>query len=40
MLRIEYEYQMWPDSPGYANEPDHQLNPNGFHIGLACRVLR
>lgn len=38
LLRVEYEYQMWPNSPGYANEPDHELTPNGFHIGLAYRV--
>jgi opacity protein-like surface antigen len=40
MLRVEYEYQIWPNSPGYANEPDHKLMPNGFHIGLAYRILR
>ena len=39
-LRAEYEYQIWEDSPGYANEPDHQLTPNGFHIGIAYRVYR
>ncbi len=38
-LRFEYEYQIWPDSPGYANEPDHELTPNGFHVGIAYRVL-
>jgi len=40
MLRIEYEYQMWPGSPGYANEPQHELTPNGFHVGVAYRVFR
>lgn len=40
MLRIEYEYQIWPDSPGYANEPDHRLTPNGFHLGIAYRIFR
>lgn len=40
MLRAEYEYQMWLDSPGYANEPKHQLTPNGFHAGIAYRVSR
>jgi opacity protein-like surface antigen len=40
MLRGEYEYQMWLNSPGYANEPKHQLTPNGFHVGIAYRVFR
>jgi opacity protein-like surface antigen len=40
MVRVEYEYQIWPNSPGYANEPNHMLMPNGFHIGFAYRVLR
>jgi opacity protein-like surface antigen len=39
-LRVEYEYQMWHDSPGYANEPKHELTPNGFHVGVAYRVFR
>ena len=40
MLRAEYEYQMWLNSPGYANEPKHELTPNGVHVGVACRVFR
>jgi len=40
MLRAEYEYQMWLDSPGFANEPKHELTPNGFHVGIAYRVFR
>jgi opacity protein-like surface antigen len=40
MLRAEYEYQMWPNSPGYPNEPKHPLSPNGFHVGVAYRVFR
>ena len=39
MLRIEYEYQIWHDSPGFANEPNHGLTPNGFHLGVAYRVF-
>jgi len=39
-LRGEYEYQMWLDSPGYANEPAHQIRPNGFQVGFAYRLLR
>jgi opacity protein-like surface antigen len=40
MLRAEYEVQMWLNSPGYANEPSHELTPNGFHVGVAYRVFR
>jgi opacity protein-like surface antigen len=40
MLRAEYEYQMWLNSPGFANEPNHSLTPNGFHVGVAYRVTR
>jgi len=39
-LRAEYEYQVWVNSPGYANEPNHQLRPNGFHAGVAFRPFR
>ena len=40
MVRLEYEYQMWLNSPGYANVPNHELTPNGFHLGVAYRVFR
>jgi len=40
LLHVDYEYQLWPNSPGYANEPDHPLMPNGFHIGVAYRISR
>jgi opacity protein-like surface antigen len=40
MLRAEYEYQFWLNSPGYANEPDHQLTPNGIHVGIAYGIFR
>jgi opacity protein-like surface antigen len=40
LLRIDYEYQIWLNSPGYANVPNHQLTPNGFDIGVAYRVFR
>lgn len=39
-LQAEYEYQLWPGSPGYANQPDHELHPNGFHVGIAYRLFR
>jgi len=39
LLRAEYEYQMWLNSPGYANQPHHQLDPNGIHIGVAFKIL-
>jgi opacity protein-like surface antigen len=39
-LRGEYEYQLWPGSPNFVNEPSHQIQPSGLHIGLAYRLLR
>lgn len=36
-IGAEYEYQIWLNSPGYANEPSHQLRPNGIHVGIAFR---
>jgi len=40
MVRAEYEYQIWPDSPGYPNEPHHPLTPNGVQLGLAFKLFR
>ncbi|MGD0729939.1 MAG: outer membrane beta-barrel protein [Terracidiphilus sp.] len=39
IVRGEYEYQMWLNSPGVANEPSHELTPSGFHVGIAYRLL-
>jgi opacity protein-like surface antigen len=39
-LRGEYEYQLWLNSPNIVNEPTHEIRPNGFHIGVAFRLLR
>ncbi|MGA2206309.1 MAG: outer membrane beta-barrel protein [Terracidiphilus sp.] len=38
-VRAEYEYQIWLNSPGFANEPNHHLAPNGFNLGVAYQVL-
>jgi opacity protein-like surface antigen len=38
-VRAEYEYQIWLNSPGFANEPDHRLKPNGFNLGVSYQVL-
>jgi len=35
----EYEYQYWMNSPGFKNEPEHTITPNGFHIGVAYRAF-
>jgi opacity protein-like surface antigen len=40
MVRVDYEYQFWPRSPGYADVPSHELTPNGFHLGVAYRIFR
>lgn len=40
ILRAQYEYQLWPDSPNIVNEPAHQLTPNGFQVGISWRLRR
>lgn len=40
LLRAEYEYQLWINSPGYSNQPDHLLRPNGMNAGVAYRLFR
>ena len=40
LVRAQYEYQFWLNSPGYVNEPAHQLKPNGLQVGVAFRLLR
>ena len=40
MLLFDYEYQLWHDSPGYTNVPNHELTPNGFHVGVAYGISR
>lgn len=37
LVRGEYEYQLWINSPGFADEPDHPFHPSGFKAGLAFR---
>jgi opacity protein-like surface antigen len=37
-LRAEYEYQFWLNSPGFSNEPNHPLRPNGVNVGVAYRL--
>jgi opacity protein-like surface antigen len=37
LIRAEYEYQLWLNSPGFSDQPDHPFHPNGFKIGMAFR---
>lgn len=39
-VHVEYEYQIWHNSPGFANVPDHPLRPNGLNVGIAYRFSR
>jgi opacity protein-like surface antigen len=39
-LRGEYEYQLWLNSPNFAGEPQHEITPSGFHVGVAFRLFR
>lgn len=38
-VRGEYEYQILPSAPGFAEQPSNGLSPNGFNIGVAYRLL-
>jgi hypothetical protein len=38
-VRVDYEYQIWRNSPGFENEPAHTLKPNGLHLGVMYRLL-
>jgi len=38
-IRVDYEYQWWLNSPGYPNQPQHPLTPNGVHVGITYRLL-
>jgi hypothetical protein len=38
--RGEYEYQIWLNSPGYSNQPNHPLRPSGVHLGMAYHPFR
>jgi hypothetical protein len=40
LLRGGYEYQFWLNSPRFTNEPQHQITPTGFHVGIAFRPFR
>lgn len=40
LLRAQYEYQFWLNSPGYVNEPAHALTPSGLQVGFAFRPFR
>lgn len=39
VVRGDYEYQMWLNSPKFANEPANELRPNGFHVGIAYKLF-
>jgi opacity protein-like surface antigen len=39
-VRVEYEYQFWLNSPGFTNEPNHPLHPNGVNVGVVYRLWR
>ncbi len=37
-IYADYEYQLWLNSPGFHNAPNHPLHPNGINIGVAYRI--
>ncbi len=38
-VRVDYEYQIWPDAPGIPGVPSGTMNPNGVSLGFAYRVF-
>ena len=38
-VHVEYEYQIWHNAPGFTNEPNHPLRPNGINIGVTYRLM-
>ena len=38
-VRGGYEYQFLPSAPGFAGQPSHGLNPQGFTVGVNYRLL-
>jgi hypothetical protein len=38
-IRVDYEYQIWPDAPGIPGLPSGTLNPNGVSLGFSYRAF-
>jgi opacity protein-like surface antigen len=38
-LRVDYEYQIWPDAVGIPGIPSSALKPNGVSAGISYRVF-
>ena len=38
-VRADYEYQFWPAAPAVPGQNNNGMNPNGFSVGIAYRVL-
>jgi predicted porin len=38
-VRGDYEYQFLPSAPGFADQPNNGLTPNGFSVGVNYRIL-
>jgi hypothetical protein len=38
-IRVDYEYQIWPDAPGIPGLPSGTMNPNGVSLGFSFRVF-
>jgi opacity protein-like surface antigen len=38
-LRVDYEYQIWPDAVGIPGIPSPALKPNGVSAGISYRVF-
>jgi opacity protein-like surface antigen len=38
-IRVDYEYQIWPDAPGIPGLASGTMNPNGVSLGFSYRVF-
>ena len=38
-IRVDYEYQIWPDAPGIPGLPGGTMTPNGVSAGFRYRVF-
>jgi len=38
-IRVDYEFQIWPDAPGIPGLPSGTLNPNGVSLGFSYRAF-
>jgi hypothetical protein len=38
-VRVDYEYQIWPQFSGISTLPNHRLTPNGLSFGATYKIF-